>query len=275
VRNGRSVATVETYRRNLGAFVRWYGPERDVTELSRNVVNEYMDSVMERGVVNETVAHYMRDVKAFVRYLAQEDYIEEAPKVTIPTVRRKLKKQLVTTDDYERLIRAIPGRSVWDWRNRAVVALLYDSGCRVGELLGLKVSDVDVDLGTAIVNGKGDKQRVIFFGPKTAGYLAKYRSMVERVGDPESFFVLNSMQPMSYVATRSLLRRLKEESGVECATNAHNFRHSFATNFLRNGGDVMHLRRIMGHSTLQVTELYTNLVTADLKTAHDKYSPLR
>lgn len=269
---GRSKATVETYERALAAFLEWFGKERDVNEIDDEALSDYLRTVKERGVSKHTQAHVMRHLKVWVRWLAKKKYIEAAPDVVIPKTDRILHTKLIGPDDFATLIRTLEGKSVWDYRNMALLSLLYDSGARIGEILSLDTADVNIDARTAMVDGKSG-QRIVFFSHETADLLDRYRRKLERVANPEAYFVVANLRRMGYPAARSLLRRAKERSGVSCDVNPHNFRHSFATNFLRNGGDLGFLKELMGHSTFEVTKLYMSLDSADLMEAHRKFAP--
>lgn len=267
----RSPATVDTYERNVTAFIDWFGRTRTVDEIDRDVIKDYSEFLTTKNISDQTYAHYLRELKVYVRYLEAEEYIERAPKVVLPTLRWKIKTHLVTEADYEKLIATISGKGVWDLRNMSLLSLLYDSGARIGEVLGLDTDDVNLEAGEALVTGKGDKQRVIFFSDRTAKYMVQYRRRLEQAYDAESFFVNRDGDRMTYNAATCMLDRSKRESGVTCDVNPHNFRHTFATRFLRNGGDVVKLKRILGHSTLMVTEQYVSLVTDDIKEAAEEY----
>lgn len=263
-------STVETYRRTLERFMLWFGHERPITEVDKRVIRQYTDSMVDT-MEPDSVDHHLRGIKVFLRWAASEDgdnILPAAPKIALPKLSTRLKRELVTPDDLARLLAAMNGQTVWDRRNVALTALLYDSGARIGEILGLEKRDLDLQAGAARVTGKGDKDRYIFFSAFTAELIDRYRRKLERVANPESLFVTNSLAPMTYVATVLVLRRAKERSGVRCAVNPHNFRHSFASNYLINGGDVMLLQRMLGHSSLAVTGRYAHFKTDDLRESH-------
>lgn len=273
-RAGLSPYTVESYRKTLAKFADHAGEDTPISQITQRTVDDFADSLIDAGLEKETQGHYLRELKVFLRWCGAERLMDDVPVVTMPRVRAKIKTKLISPDDFAKLVAAAEGKSVWNRRNVAILSLLYDSGCRIGELCNLRAEDVNIDAGQAFVTGKGDKQRVIFFGDRTAIALTRYRMRLELVNSPEWFFVTERLEQMTPNTVRLMLRRITKRTDVTCDTNPHNFRHSFATNFLRNGGDVMFLKRMLGHSTLAVTEIYTSLVTDDLAKAHSQFSPL-
>lgn len=268
----RSPETIATYERNITAFIRFYGAGKPVAGITPEVIKAYAASIIERNVTDDTYAHYLRELKVFVRWCAAEKHLPEAPKVLLPTLHAKDRLNLVSEADYEALLRAMEGKTVWSLRDQAFLGLLYDSGARISEILNLDVDDVTLEAGEARVMGKGKKGRTIFYSEETANRLAKYRRRLEVVADPEAYFVSRSAIRLRDDAARAILDRAKKRSGVTCDVNPHNFRHTFATRFLRNGGNAIHLKRLLGHTTLKMTDWYVSLLTEDIKEAHAEFS---
>ncbi len=158
-------------------------------------------------------------------------------------------------------------------RDRALVLLLADTGLRIGEVAALRVEDVDLVAGRIWVRrGKGGKSRVVFASaPVLEALQAYWASRSARPEDP-AFTDLEG-QGLSADALKRLIRRLGQRAGVRI--HAHALRHFFATQYLRNGGDPLTLKRLLGHSSLAMVERYVQLVDEDLREAHRRASPVR
>ncbi len=168
--------------------------------------------------------------------------------------------------------------SVKGIRDRAILAFLTDTGCRAGGLLTLRLDDLDLTAGKALVSEKFDKSRVVPFTPYTAELLRQWLA----VRPPEAPTVFCSLGPNQYArplymsGLHHLLERLKLKAGVTGRINPHSFRHGFAREHLKNGGDLATLARLMGHSNVSVTaEFYAVFTEEELADKHAQFSPMR
>jgi integrase/recombinase XerD len=159
-------------------------------------------------------------------------------------------------------------------RLHLVILFLLDTGCRISEALTLRVREIDLDNLLVTLNGKGSKQRVVPFSFELRKALFRYCKDFNRA--PDSLLFANRAQ--TKLGRRNVLRDVKllcEWLGFDPpARTLHAFRHTFAVNYLRKGGSVFHLQKVLGHSTLEMTRRYANLVTADLQAIHEKVSLL-
>jgi site-specific recombinase XerD len=273
-REGKSHWTIDGYRTSILKFRVIAPPVAE--DIDRRVVERFVDSLLDEAIRPETVAHHCRGVKVFCRWLHEEEILDANPwaRVKIPKVPAKMHNNLPTRDDFDRLCAACDQRTLAGRRDLAVLHFLFETGVRVSELAGLKKSDVDFDLGQARVFGKGAKERFVFFGRKTSLALTRYRMRLERGDDPPTFFVTSRAEPLTENTVRLMLKRLTLKSGVTADTNPHAFRHAFATAYLRNGGDLHSLQRLLGHASLAIVTTYLSLVTEDLSAKHRQFSPL-
>ena len=159
-------------------------------------------------------------------------------------------------------------------RNRTIILLLLDTGIRASELCGLAIKDADLTNKRILVLGKGNKERAVPISPRTAKTLWRYLT-TERKDEPVNapLFLGSEGDPLNRDALLKLLIRLRAKAGVnDC--HPHRFRHTFAVNFLRNGGNAFELQMALGHTTLQMVQTYLALAQADLDAAHRKASPV-
>ena len=159
-------------------------------------------------------------------------------------------------------------------RNRTIILLLLDTGVRASELCGLTIKDTDLTNKRILVLGKGNKERALPISPRTAKTLWRYLT-TERKDEPVNapLFLGSEGEPLNRDALLKLLIRLGAKAGVQDC-HPHRFRHTFAVNFLRNGGNAFELQMALGHTTLQMVQTYLALAQADLDAAHRKASPV-
>jgi len=159
-------------------------------------------------------------------------------------------------------------------RNRTIILLLLDTGVRASELCGLAIKDADLNNKRILVLGKGNKERALPISPRTAKTLWRYLT-TERKDEPVNapLFLGSEGDPLNRDALLKLLIRLGAKAGVQDC-HPHRFRHTFAVNFLRNGGNAFELQMALGHTTLQMVQTYLALAQADLDAAHRKASPV-
>lgn len=193
----------------------------------------------------------------------------ETPRKIIPTF---------STDQIQRLMGALDPRTPNGFRDYAIILVFIDTGIRLSELVNLRLEDIDFGQSCFLVKGKGNKERVVPFESQVRRALWRYLSAVRP--DPDSsqvcqFFLSRQGFPLRPRAVQSMISRLGRRanvSGVRCSP--HTFRHTFARQYLLNGGDIFSLQRILGHTSLEAVKLYVNLTSLDVSRQHRKFSPV-
>jgi len=223
------------------------------------------------------VHNRVRALKAFFNWLYRKGYTDTNVLQDVKPPR--LPQVMVDTlsDEEVTSIMVSQGQSTMAGsRNLAIIALLLDSGLRRSELVGLKAQDVHLEDQYVKVMGKGSKERMVAFGNTTRNALLNY--LVHFRGEPahpgvEEFFLTIDWYPMSNEAVKSMLRRVGTAAGVP-RLHAHLCRHTYATNFLINGGNVLLLKQNLGHTTLAMVDRYVHLATSKAAILSRSYSPL-
>ena len=161
-------------------------------------------------------------------------------------------------------------------RNTVIILLMADAGIRLNELLTLTVDDIDLQRRVALLNGKGAKIRPVVFGVTTAAVLKRYLSLRAKVARCDKLLInTRTFTALRTSGVHSMLNRLKKKAGVTGRVNPHSFRHAFAREYLKNGGDVSILSTLMGHSDVNTTrDFYAVFKTDELADLHLKYSPI-
>jgi integrase/recombinase XerC/integrase/recombinase XerD len=209
--------------------------------------------------------------------MLEEELVESSPLERIaPPVSRADQIQPFTSEQVDALLRAAE-RSQHPRRNKAILILLLDTGLRVSEVCGLRIKDIDLTSRTCRVLGKGNKHRAVFFGAVTAKWLSTYLRKETR-GDDEPLFCADSGTKAGAALTRSgvrlLVRRLGKAAGISVTRcSPHTFRHTFAVEFLRAGGNVFSLKQMLGHTSISQSQLYVAVAQADIQHQHRQFSP--
>jgi site-specific recombinase XerD len=224
-----------------------------------------------------TVQGFVRSLKAFYSWLHQEGYTEEneLARLKLPKVPHKL-VQTLTEEEIRRIMSCFNPMTTIGARNMAIVMMLLDTGIRCSELTSLKLSDVHMQEGHIKVFGKGGKERIVPIGSGVQKAIQRYvlHFRPEQIDlDVEEVFLNLDDSPLTYNAIKMLLSRLAKKSGIK-RLHVHLYRHTFATNYLMNGGDVFSLQQILGHSTLEMVRNYVSMASTQVKVQHRKYSPV-
>jgi integrase/recombinase XerD len=227
-----------------------------------------------------TVQGYVRTLKAFFAWLAREEYVKANPMAKIPIPKAEAKVVATFSEEQIRgllgLCLASNGSRV---RNTVILLLLLDCGLRVSELVGLELDDVRLSEGMLKVRrAKGGKERYVPIGSVAQKALWKYihTSRPEPVSKHVTGLLLNAKgQPLTRNGVQQMLRRYGRRAGITgTRCSPHTFRHTFAKNYLLNGGDIFSLQQILGHSSLASVRLYLSLFAFDIKRQHQIFSPV-
>ncbi|GLK19164.1 site-specific tyrosine recombinase XerD [Herbiconiux flava] len=284
VERGLAGNTVAAYRRDLVRYASWLDARGigDVARIGENDIGAFTQAL--RSAEGEelsaaSVARILSTVRGFHRYLVEEGLVEVdvAHDVKPPKLALRLPKA-ITIDEMERLLTSTGGEEPIAVRDRALLELLYATGARISELVGLDVDDVQ-EGDMVRVTGKGSKQRVVPVGSyaRTAldAYLVRVRpTFATRGRSTPALFLGIRGQRLSRQGAWLVIQAAAERAGLSTHVSPHTFRHSFATHLLQGGADVRVVQDLLGHSSVATTQLYTH-VTADTlidmyQTAHPR-----
>lgn len=291
--DGRSKATITGYRESLGHLVVFLG-DREVETITLADLRSYAAELRDReerfadhparkplagGLSVFSIASRLRSVKRLFNWLTEEEILTENPakRLKLPKLPQKEPKA-ISPAAFAQLLAVTEGDSLIKRRDRALLLVLADTGCRVGGLVHLRVQDVDLDALSALVTEKGEKTRPVYFMPVTADALRRWLEVRPDVDVDWLFVNLGPKQAYPQLtedAVGEALRRMKKAAGVTEPVTPHRFRHAFAREYLRNGGDLATLSRLLGHSSVEVTARYYAVFTpSELQTFHAKFSPV-
>lgn len=274
VERGRSANTLAAYRLDLRAYVAWLD-ERGlaIAEVTEPVLSEYVAHLRASGRAASSLKRSLVAVRGLHRFLAEETEgtPDPAAELEMPKVPRGLPKAL-SEADVLRLIDGVVGDDALARRDRVILEVLYGTGLRISELVGLSLADLDLDAGLLRAFGKGAKERIVPLGTHATRSLVRWlapggRPELEpdrwaRRGDAEALLLNRRGGRLSRQGAWLAVRAAGERVGLEAHLSPHVLRHSCATHMLDHGADIRTVQELLGHASISTTQVYT-LVSAD------------
>ncbi|EKP93856.1 site-specific tyrosine recombinase XerD [Thermaerobacter subterraneus] len=279
VERGLAAHTLAAYRRDLADFAAFAAARQvEPAGVTRPLILAYLHQLERAGRSRATAARRLAALRGFFRYLASEGKVEHDPAEGMATPRggRPLPRVLAV-DEVERVLELPQPASPAGLRDRAVLELLYATGLRVSELVGLDLDDLLLDHGLLRCRGKGGKERVVPVAAPaveaTRQYLARGRPALARRPGQRALFLNQRGGRLSRQWVWHLLRRAARRAGVPRAVSPHTLRHSFATHLLAGGADLRAVQELLGHADISTTQIYTHLTRHHLLEAYLRAHP--
>ncbi|GIW89230.1 MAG: tyrosine recombinase XerC [Isosphaeraceae bacterium] len=278
---GVSPHTLAAYRSDLMRFARWRRESGAglLGRIDADGLGRYLDSLAAEGLAPATISRHLASLSTFYRYLVLEGRAREnlARVLEPPTLWDRL-PMVLGPEAVTRLLES-PDPAEPDGRlHRALLEVLYATGCRASEVVGLELSDLDLDRGTLRCIGKGNKQRVVPFGQRARealiAYLEKDRPVRWRAGvSGEAVFLGRRGRPVSRVGLWRAVTRQARRAGLAGKVSPHTLRHSFATHMLAGGADLRVVQELLGHASIATTQIYTRVEVSRLVEVHRRFHP--
>ena len=277
---GMSRNTVSAYRTDLEQFIGWMDGEQvaSVLDVDLQVLSGFVAALHDRQLKATTISRRLVAVKMFFRFLVLEGVVAESavdllssPKLWqyLPTV---LSPEMV-----DKLLEAPGWADQFPLRDRAVLAVLYATGCRASEVSGLRLVDVKLDQNFCRCLGKGNKERIVSLNPLAVSavhkYLTRERPALVRRRDSEWLFVSRTGRPLTRINVWHLVKKYALRAGCGSKVSPHTLRHSFATHMLAGGAEIRALQELLGHASIRTTQIYTQVEHSRLKSIHSKCHP--
>ena len=242
-------------------------------------LKKFLIWVNELGMLPPTQARVLSGLKAFFKYLVLENLIQDDPSALLesPKMSRKLPDTL-SIIDINRLIDAIDLSKAEGMRNKAMLEVLYGCGLRVSELIGLKISNLYLDIEFIKILGKGNKERLVPIGAEAIKFLKIFleeiRVHIKIKPSKEDFVFLNNRgNPLSRVMVFIIVKDLAKKINLNKSISPHTFRHSFATHLIEGGADLRAVQEMLGHESITTTEIYTHLDRDFLRSTIIQFHP--
>jgi integrase/recombinase XerD len=285
VERGRSPNTLAAYRRDLAGYEAWLR-ERDIglTDVTEDLVASYVGDLRDSGLRPASVARSLSAVRNLHRFLVDEGTASTDPAgdVAAPRIPQGLPRAL-TEGEVGSLLAAVTGTDPPARRDRALLEVLYGTGLRISETVGLSVQDLDLGARTLVAFGKGSKERLVpigryahdalvdWLGPSGRGAMVPLRW--PRRGDAEAVFLNSRGGRLTRQGAWGIVHRYGERAGLGGRLTPHVLRHSCATHMLDHGADIRVVQDLLGHASIATTQLYTKVSTDRLRVVYDAAHP--
>jgi integrase/recombinase XerD len=271
--------TVMAYSRDLTAFARWLDG-RQPARLAIQDLSDYAAWLHRQKLAPASISRNLVAVKMFYRYLQVEGVIEHnaADLLGVQKLWQRV-PQVLTPGQIDRFLQA-PRKSDTFWRrDRAVLELLYATGCRASELSSLRLQDLYLDERYCRCHGKGDKQRLVPLGEQAVDVVGDYlgherpRLAGERQPPPEWVILSRSGRRFRREAIWEVVKKYVARVGIPATVSPHTLRHSFATHLLAGGADLRQVQEMLGHASIMTTQIYTHVDVSRLQKVHRQFHP--
>ena len=279
VEKGRSRATIEAYQRDIRAFLAWWGSEREISEVTGGDLESYLNTLRDTRAAS-SVARTLSSLRGWWGFLLVEDHLKVDPSAHVAPSRRgrSLPKPL-SEEAVSHLLDTLPRETPVDLRDRALLELLYGTGARVSEVVGLEIQDLDFDEELIRVTGKGSKQRLVPMGRALKLALREYlapggRGEFPRPRAHAHVFVNVRGGALSRQGIDLIISSRALHAGIARSTiSAHVFRHSCATPMLAHGADIRVVQEHLGHASIATTQIYTAVSITSMQRAYSNAHP--
>jgi len=277
---GMSLNTIKSYQSDLQQFLEW-DQLRGTTPLKNidlKYLSSYLKHLYDRGLKATSIARQLVSIKMFFRYLVLEGVLLEsiAELVSSPKLWQYLPKVL-SPDAVNRLLSAPGSDDQYPLRDRALLCMLYATGCRASEISDLKLRDVYLSESYCRCTGKGNKERMVSLNPVAISaleaYLSHERPTMSGADTADWLFVTRSGGRLSRIMVWNLVKKYARRVGCSKEVSPHTLRHSFATHMLAGGAEIRALQEMLGHASIATTQIYTQVEHSRLKAIHKKFHP--
>ena len=270
--------TYASYERDLNDYALFLSQRKinSFDEVSREDISKYLEFLDKENDKSTTIARKLTAIKGLHKYLFSTNTIRDD--VAISVERPKLEKHLpkvLTVEEVDKLL-DVELNTVFDYRNKAMLELLYGTGLRISELLDLKTFDIDIENCIVRCMGKGSKERIVPIGEYIIRYLSLYierRSELLKNKSSDYLFLNKSGGRLSRFSFFKIIKKLLRDKNINKDVSPHTLRHSFATHMLENGADLRSIQELLGHSDISTTRIYTHITNKKVRNDYEEYHP--
>ncbi|MCW8914618.1 MAG: tyrosine-type recombinase/integrase [Magnetovibrio sp.] len=274
---GLSAHSLKAYRQDLNDFSFWLERNNRAEPFTKEAVTDWVLSLQDRAMAQASIKRRVACLKVMCRWLEDEEVIEASPfhrmrlSIRLP---RRLPKNLKRNElqalyQAARQLPDLPSKRMTRLTLHLAMELMFTTGVRVGELCNIRVDDIDFSEGSIAIRGKGNRERRVYFvDEEMNNFVQSYLKERKRIGTPSALLLVNHWGgPVSPDYIRRHLKTLAQEAGIERPVTPHMLRHSAATELLENGVDIRFVQKLLGHSSISTTEIYTHVSDSSLRSA--------
>lgn len=276
VEKGLAKNSIESYERDLGRLAPLVESERTgLLELEPRQLRTFIADLSREGLSPTSVARIVSAVRGFYKFLMIDGHIEKNPAEDLVTPQKTFYlPKFLNQAEIEELFAVADVSTETGLRDRAVLELMYASGLRVSEAVGLQMKDVDLDAGILTCKGKGSKTRRVPVGKSAVEWLKSYLAIRRKKENIEirNIFVSPAGRPVTRQEIHKFIKEYAEKAGLE-DVSPHTLRHSFATHLIQNSADIRSVQQMLGHADISTTQIYTHITDKHLRRSYDKFHP--
>lgn len=261
--------TIKNYQLDLTDFFKYVSKSNiDFLNIKNTHVRGYLKYLDTCNLKNTTISRRISALRTFYNYLLEKGFVKSNIFLNVknPKLEKKLPNYLNYTE-IEELLASIDTRTDEGLERRLLIEMFYSTGCRVGEMVNVKISDIDFYNKTIKVMGKGSKERIVYYGDYASKYLEDYLKNKDKKG---YLFTNKRGEKLTIEEVEYIVRDIMKHISIKTHVTPHTLRHTFATHLLNNGADIRTVQELLGHANLSTTGIYTHVSSDRLKDAYFK-----
>ena len=276
VEKGLSLNTLEAYRRDITKFTDYLSQnEKTITGFIRSDITSFLNHLRDSGNQANTLARNIAALRGLCKFMLLEGLITEDPIENLSTPKGwKRIPRVIGTDEVSDLLKKPEGKKL-SLRDRAILEIIYSSGLRASEAINIKMGDINFEAGFITIIGKGSKERVVPINEPTLITIKKYieesRPEILKHRNSQFLFLAKGGKPMTRQRLWQIIKMYSKQLSIEMSP--HTLRHCFASHLLEGGADLLALQKMLGHTDISTTQIYTKVTPERLKKIHKEYHP--
>ena len=261
--------TIKSYQLDLTDFFEYIKKSKiNYLRINNNEVRGYLKYLDSCNLKNSTISRRISTLRTFYNYLLDEGVVESNVfhNVKNPKLEKKLPNYL-NYNEIEELLESIDITNTEGLQRRLLIEMFYSTGCRVSEMINVKLKDIDFTNKTIRIMGKGSKERIVYYGDYASKYLEEYLKKVEV---KDYLFTNKKQEKLSVSEVELMIKDIMKHISIKTHVTPHTLRHTFATHLLNNGADIKTVQELLGHANLSTTGIYTHISSDRLKDIYFK-----
>ncbi|HOP74644.1 MAG TPA: site-specific tyrosine recombinase XerD [Bacillota bacterium] len=280
VERGLSKNTLESYARDLRQYLQYLKEKKniEIKETTQATVIGYLLQLQAKGKATATLSRSLAAIKSYYHFLFREAKIERDPTINLDAPKQEKRlPRVLSVEDVSNLLEQPDLKTPAGIRDRAMLEVLYATGLRVSELVSLKISDLNLEMGYIKCFGKGSKERIVPLGSVASKYVKHYlehaRKFLASSLNEDTLFLNHHGHRLTRQGFWKIIKKYAESINLENDITPHTLRHSFATHLLENGADLRSVQEMLGHADISTTQIYTHLTKSKIKEVYEKAHP--
>ncbi len=276
VEKGLSLNTLEAYRRDITKFTKYLSyNDKKITGFNRSDITSFLNHLRDSGNQANTLARNIAALRGLCKFMLLEGLITEDPIENLSTPKGwKRIPKVIGADEVSGLLKQPEGNNL-SLRDRAILEIIYSSGLRVSETIKIKMGDINFEAGLITIMGKGSKERIVPINEPTLitirNYIEESRPEILKHRNSQFLFLAKGGKPMTRQRLWQIIKMYSKQLSIEMSP--HTLRHCFATHLLEGGADLRALQKMLGHTDISTTQIYTKVTPERLKKIHKEYHP--